>query len=146
MPNYQNAKIYKIMSSQTDKIYIGSTVQKLCVRMASHRANKTTELEEILKFNDAKICLIENYPCETKEELTKRQQMYVKKFSNICINDTSHIPHELNDNNSIYNCQDFEIKLINGDYYLTMFVKDNNIPRVIMNTTQVQQQPILQAV
>lgn len=146
MPNYQNAKIYKIMSNQTDKIYIGSSVQKLCVRMASHRANQTSELEEILKFNDAKICLIENYPCENKEELTKRQQMYVKKFSNICINDTSHIPHEMNDNNSIYNCNDFEIKLINGDYYLTMFVKDNNIPRVIMNTTQVQQQPILQAV
>ena len=37
MPNYQNGKIYCIRSHQTDNIYIGSTTQKLCVRMAEHK-------------------------------------------------------------------------------------------------------------
>ena len=37
---YQLGKIYKIVSSQTDKIYIGSTCQKyLCNRMNNHKQN-----------------------------------------------------------------------------------------------------------
>ena len=37
MVNYQNGKIYKIISSCTDKINIGSTTVKLSVRLARHR-------------------------------------------------------------------------------------------------------------
>jgi predicted GIY-YIG superfamily endonuclease len=38
MPNYQNGKIYKICSSLTDKIYIGSTTNYLVRRMSDHRS------------------------------------------------------------------------------------------------------------
>jgi hypothetical protein len=37
MPNYNNGKIYCIKSYETEDIYIGSTTQKLCKRMGSHR-------------------------------------------------------------------------------------------------------------
>jgi hypothetical protein len=41
MPNYQNAKIYKLWSPEGDDIYIGSTTQSLAVRKAGHKAKKT---------------------------------------------------------------------------------------------------------
>ena len=38
--DYQNGKIYKIVSNQTDKIYIGSTAcPRLCTRLAQHKSN-----------------------------------------------------------------------------------------------------------
>lgn len=37
--NYQKSKIYKITSSQTDKIYIGSTIKTLSVRFAKHKTD-----------------------------------------------------------------------------------------------------------
>ena len=37
MPDYNNGKIYKIISSYTDKIYVGSTTEKrLCDRFSGH--------------------------------------------------------------------------------------------------------------
>ena len=36
---YMNGKIYKIFNSTDDEIYVGSTVQRLCERMAKHRAS-----------------------------------------------------------------------------------------------------------
>ena len=37
MPNYQNGKIYKIHSYQTDDIYIGSTTNTLSRRFSEHK-------------------------------------------------------------------------------------------------------------
>ena len=37
MPNYQNGKIYKLVSPHTDEIYIGSTVARLCKRFGNHK-------------------------------------------------------------------------------------------------------------
>ena len=36
MPNYQNGKIYKICSYNSDDVYYGSTCLKLCQRLAKH--------------------------------------------------------------------------------------------------------------
>jgi hypothetical protein len=67
MPNYQDGKIYKIESPQTDKVYIGSTTQKLCDRMTNHRSSlkifdlhkkKNCTSFDILRTGDAKIYLI----------------------------------------------------------------------------------------
>ena len=94
MPNYKNSKIYCIRSYQTDKIYIGSTTQKLCQRMGHHRKDyreylkgnkkRITTSIEILKYNDAFIELIINYPCDFKEELLKKEGEYISKLK--CIN------------------------------------------------------------
>jgi len=90
MVNYQNGKIYKIESLEGKCMYIGSTCQKLCVRMAGHRAsmkkNRGTTSKEVLKYTDAKIYLIENYPCDSKEELLRKEGEYIRKLD--CVNTT----------------------------------------------------------
>ena len=89
MVNYQNGKIYKIYSYQTDDVYYGSTTQILCKRMATHRAEEkrgkgASSSKEILKFDDAMIELVESFPCDGKEELHKREGWYIK--NNDCVN------------------------------------------------------------
>ena len=37
MSSYQDGKIYKIVSLQTDSVYIGSTTQTLSLRMTQHK-------------------------------------------------------------------------------------------------------------
>lgn len=94
MVNYQNGKIYKIISNQTDKVYVGSTTQPLCERLSSHRSkykryliNKNTYITsfELVKYDDAKIILIENYPCQNKEELHAKEYDWMDKTEN-CVN------------------------------------------------------------
>lgn len=88
---YLNGKIYKIVSTQTAKVYIGSTVQKyLCNRMQKHKFDYKTKQKyitsyEIVQFNDAKIVLLEEYPCATKTELRKREQHWIDSTPN-CVN------------------------------------------------------------
>ena len=38
MPNYQQAKIYKIVNNVDDEIYVGSTVNRLSKRFSDHKA------------------------------------------------------------------------------------------------------------
>ena len=87
MIDYKNGKIYQIVSEQTDKVYIGSTTQKLCKRMSDHRATMRLSQcgitsKEILQFSDARILLIEEYPCDNKEQLLKREGEVMKTFEN----------------------------------------------------------------
>ena len=94
--NYQNGKIYRITSLGTSDIYIGSTVSKLNKRLSDHiyyynkylNGNKRCYITsyEILKHGDYKIELIENYPCDNKEELHKKEQYYLYFYKDICVN------------------------------------------------------------
>jgi hypothetical protein len=90
--NYSNGKIYKIISNQTNEIYIGSTTKKyLCDRFASHTYhyrqwknnlfNYLTSFE-ILQYADAKIILIETFPCKSKDELLAREQYWIDNIPN----------------------------------------------------------------
>ena len=62
--NYNNGKIYKIINENSETVYIGSTTQVLCQRYTRHHH----------KAQNHKIILIENYSCNSKEELCKREQ------------------------------------------------------------------------
>jgi hypothetical protein len=90
MPDYQNGKIYSIRSYQTELIYIGSTTQSLSKRLGKHRENykKNGEVssKELLKYSDYYIELIENFPCNSREELEKQEGYYIRKNINICVN------------------------------------------------------------
>jgi len=90
MPDYQKGKIYAIKSYQTEMIYIGSTIQPLSKRLGEHRTNYkkngVISSKEILKYQDYYIELIENFPCNTKEELLKREGFHIKENQNNCVN------------------------------------------------------------
>ena len=91
--DYKNGKIYKIESLEGNCIYYGSTAQpQLCKRMAQHRANYKRYIHggqyicssKVLKYDDAKIYLVEHYACNSKEELHAREGYYIKNFD--CVN------------------------------------------------------------
>ena len=93
--DYSKGKIYKIVSDQTDQIYIGSTAEPtLAKRLAGHRRNfqyyqqgKRSYVTSfaMLEYPDAKIILVESYPCANKDELRMREQHYLDNLPN-CIN------------------------------------------------------------
>jgi hypothetical protein len=94
MVNYQNGKIYKLVSFRTDKVYIGSTCEKLSVRKAKHKRSYNQFLSgkyhnvtsfELIKLGDVDIVLLEEYPCENKEQLHKRERFYIENTNN-CVN------------------------------------------------------------
>jgi FtsZ-interacting cell division protein YlmF len=77
---YQRGKIYTVRCYDDDLlIYVGSTIDKLSARMAKHRCAKNCSLSQyvIENFNgDWKkwyIELYEEYPCNNKELLEKRE-------------------------------------------------------------------------
>jgi hypothetical protein len=91
MNKYKNGKIYKIISKYTDMIYIGSTVKaKLKTRLNEHRYsfnhNGSMDSRNMFLWDDAEIKLIENYPCESKEQLTTREQYYMDLYPDYIVN------------------------------------------------------------
>ena len=94
MRNYQNGKIYAIRSYQTDDVYIGSTTQSLSKRFSKHKEGYKRYLNgkdsnvtsyNIIKFDDVYIELIENYPCNSKEELCRKEGQIIRQTEN-CVN------------------------------------------------------------
>jgi hypothetical protein len=94
--DYKNGRIYKITSNSCDKIYIGSTCQPLYKRMGKHRdsykqfingkhTGKATSYD-LIALGDAIITLIEDYPCERKEQLHARERYHIELNKDICIN------------------------------------------------------------
>jgi hypothetical protein len=96
MPDYQQGKIYKIISPHTDKIYIGSTTkQYLSQRLVKHKdsfkcwqndkANKVMSYELML-LGEVEIILLESYPCNSKDELTSRERYWIELNKEVIIN------------------------------------------------------------
>jgi len=92
---FENGKIYKIVSDLTDKIYIGSTTQKLCSRLSGHKRSYKQFLNgnyhnitsfEIIKLGDAQIFLIETFKCNNKQELDARERFYIELNKAIVVN------------------------------------------------------------
>ena len=90
-----SGKIYALKSPDTDKIYIGSTSRSLTQRWNEHRADirylqannpkkayKKTTATEITKYGNAYIELIEEFKCNTREELLKREREIILNYPN----------------------------------------------------------------
>ena len=83
MPDYSKGKIYKLWSPSTGLTYIGSTCQSIAMRLAGHVRSKKCHDSgkslnyltsyEILDYNDYRIDLLEEYPCENRMQLNKRE-------------------------------------------------------------------------
>lgn len=88
MPDYARSKIYKIINSENDAIYIGSTTQQLSSRMNGHRGDARQKSRSSI-FHKAinkigiekfRIIFIENYPCENRDELESREFKIMSKY------------------------------------------------------------------
>jgi len=94
MSDYSQGKIYKIISSECDLVYYGSTVQPLNKRFSIHKSkfkrltNGLTKQYcssfKIIEKGNSEIVLVENYPCQNKIELELREAEYIK--NNDCVN------------------------------------------------------------
>ena len=93
MPDYKKGQIYAIRSHQTEDIYIGSTTQPLYKRLYTHKKNYKSFLNgkypyvssyEIIKYDDCYIELYELCPCNSKQELEKREGEIIRSIE--CVN------------------------------------------------------------
>ena len=96
MNRYETGQIYKIVSPDFKKCYIGSTCEGLKQRMAHHhqsyklylkgKGHKITsyELFDEFGFENCKIIWIEDYPCNSKKELEAREGYYQQHTE--CVN------------------------------------------------------------
>lgn len=89
MPDYSKGKIYAIRCTDSEDVYIGSTIQSLAMRMTGHRADyklrphKCTS-SALIGRGTAFIELLEDFPCERVEQLRKREGEVIR--NTICVN------------------------------------------------------------
>jgi len=85
---YQNAKIYKIVSENSNQIYIGSTINTLKERLRKHKSdlktNRYCSSSIILRQGNYKIELIKDFPCNSKRELCREEGRYQREME--CVN------------------------------------------------------------
>ena len=81
MPDYSKGKIYKIFNiDEPEKFYVGSTTMKLWHRLGGHKSlcKKSNRFfyQEVKKlcWDKFKIELIENFPCNNRQELFAQEE------------------------------------------------------------------------
>ena len=85
MNKYENGKIYQISNTINDDVYIGSTTQALNQRMAKHRYDckkKSCKIYKVMNelgIDNFYIELIEDFPCERKEQLLAREGQVIRE-------------------------------------------------------------------
>ena len=93
MPDYSNSNIYKIVCNITGFVYIGSTLQTLIQRLQDHKRGYNSYLNKkhnyvssfkILVNENYDIILIEDFPCERKEQLHARERYWIENTE--CVN------------------------------------------------------------
>jgi len=92
---YENGKIYKLTSPHTDKVYIGSTKQslneRLCKHVSQYKAFQQGQQSyissiKLIELGDYNIELIENFPCDGKDELLSREGYHMRQYGERCVN------------------------------------------------------------
>ena len=89
MPDYQNGKIYTIRCrSDNTLIYVGSTIATLSRRLAEHRSTSKTSNQKLYQsvngnWSDWYIELYEEFPCDNKQQLNKREGEITREIGNL---------------------------------------------------------------
>jgi adenylate kinase family enzyme len=93
--DYNNGKIYQVVSNDGEMIYIGSTTQPLSKRFVEHRSqfNRNgggkhnrciSQIFERYGVENCKIELLENFPCTNKDQLNAREGFWIRQTD--CVN------------------------------------------------------------
>ena len=84
MPNYNNGKIYKLVNSVDNEIYIGSTCDSLSKRKYQHKAMavkrpniRVYQHLNTIGWENVRIILIESVQAFNKDQLRAREQHYI---------------------------------------------------------------------
>ena len=89
MPDYSKGKIYAIRAPDTDDVYIGATCVPLSIRFNNHKADhkrgRGTTSGNLIERPGAYIELIEEFPCQNKEQLAAREGEVIRATPN-CVN------------------------------------------------------------
>ena len=89
MVNCSAGKIYKVLNTVDDQIYVGSTTQSLSKRMGKHRSDAPCGNSKFYKhINDIGVDnfyieLIETYPCNSNDELQKREGEWIRQLGTL---------------------------------------------------------------
>lgn len=91
MTTMTKARIYKITSTQTDKVYIGSTKQTLERRLIGHKSEykcdtNRTKSVELLCYDDCQIELIEEVEYDDIKDLRTKEGQYIKEMKEQAVN------------------------------------------------------------
>ena len=86
MSDYNNSQIYKIVSPNHDKVYYGSTTDKLSKRFSNHKSKLTCLSREIINAGNADIKHIEWFPCDNKHALEDREAYFILNDRDGCVN------------------------------------------------------------
>ena len=90
--DYKNGKVYKILNTISDDVYVGSTCQSLSKRLAKHRASITVRtsynkklyvLMREIGVENFYIELIEECPCDNIEQLRAIEGKYIRELSTL---------------------------------------------------------------
>ena len=149
MPDYQKGKIYKLWSPQGKEIYIGSTVQPLYKRLSQHKSYLDCQSRYLFEnYNVVKIELIEEYPCNNKMELDRKEGEHVRE--NECLN--KNVPGRTakewyQDNNYYENNKEKlnkKFKCQCGGKYIFQHISSHNKSKKHINfmNSQQEQQPL----
>ena len=88
MPNYLNGKVYRIVCNESGCQYIGSTTINLAARLSQHKKlfkdGKSGTSKLVLENGNFSIVLLEDYPCERKEQLLARERHFIETLD--CVN------------------------------------------------------------
>lgn len=84
---YQKGKIYKLVNNVDDKIYVGSTASTLTKRKCGHKHKAKSEIDRRvykhlneIGWENVEIVLVENYPCNSKDELNARERKWIEEL------------------------------------------------------------------
>jgi len=88
MNNYQHGKIYQITDNKNQQYYIGSVARPLINRWTQHvnsylHNRNVCSVKDIFNtygINNCSIQLIEEYPCNSRTELTRREGEVIKEM------------------------------------------------------------------
>ena len=149
MPDFKNGKIYKLWSPQGDEIYIGSTTQPLYKRLNQHKNGRDCNSKYLFEnYNVVKIELIEEYPCNNKMELDRKEGEHVRE--NECLN--KNVPGRTakewyQDNNYYENNKEKlnkKFKCQCGGKYIFQHISSHNKSKKHINfmNSQQEQQPL----
>ena len=87
---FQKGQIYETVHSKDNEIYVGSTSEELCKRMAKHRFKMKNKPHYRLYQHMATIgvehfdiCLLQKYACESKEELRAKEGEWIRQIGTL---------------------------------------------------------------